>query len=216
MRGREFDDLVLVHAEHDPPHDRRDGVVQMDDRAGCALQGLEGAGDQLVASGRQHLDRHIVRNAVFLDQLAHEVELDLRRGREADLDLLEADRHQGLEHAHLAGHVHRLHQGLVAVPEVRRQPDRRLGQHGIGPGAVLEADGREGAVLAIGLLQHVKLSGGGGPTSNLKTNGPLLVLTGRVEEMRVRYLFRPWGIGSRASEILFMRVANLAQHPSIV
>jgi hypothetical protein len=38
---------------------------------------------------------------LLLDQLAHEVEVGLRGRREADLDLLEADLHQLLEHARL-------------------------------------------------------------------------------------------------------------------
>jgi len=34
-------------------------------------------------------------NEVFVDQLAHEIEVGLARGREADLDLLEAHRPRG-------------------------------------------------------------------------------------------------------------------------
>ena len=181
MRGGELDDAVLVHAEHHAAHHGRHGVVEMDDGARRALQGLEGAGDQVVARLRQHLDRHVVGNAVFLDELAHEVELDLRRGGKADLDLLEADGHQGLEHAHLARDVHRLDQGLVAVTQIGRQPDRRLGQHGVGPGAVLETDGRERTVFGLRLLQHVDFSAVmvGDQPATPKTNGPLLVRTGR-------------------------------------
>jgi hypothetical protein len=43
LRGREFDDAVLVQAEHHLAHDRRGGVVQVHDGAARALQRLEGA-----------------------------------------------------------------------------------------------------------------------------------------------------------------------------
>ena len=48
-----------------------------------------------ISSGRACVSTWIVdvvRNQVALDQLAHEVEVGLRRGREADLDFLEAGR----------------------------------------------------------------------------------------------------------------------------
>jgi len=112
----------------------------------------------VVARLREHLDRHVVGNAVFFDELAHKVEFDLRRRGKADFDFLEADGHERLEHAHLARDVHRLDQRLVAIAQVRRQPDRGLGQHGVGPGAVLEADWCECAVLGLRLLQHVDFS----------------------------------------------------------
>ena len=60
-----------------------------------------------------------------LDQQPHEVEVGLRSRRETDLDLLEADPHQHLEHAQLALGVHRLDQRLVAVAQVDAAPDRR-------------------------------------------------------------------------------------------
>jgi hypothetical protein len=147
--------------------------------------------DQVVARLRQHLDRHVVGNAIFLDELAHEVEFDLRRRGKADFDFLEADGHQGFEHAHLACDVHGFDQCLVAVTQVRRQPDGRLGQHGIGPGAVLEADRGECAVFALRLLEHVDFSERLEKPATPKKNGPLLVRTGRGEGLRVRYRLRP-------------------------
>ena len=59
------------------------------------------------------------------DELAHEVEIGLRGGREADLDLLEAHAHQQVEHAALALGPHRLDQRLVAVAQIDAAPDRR-------------------------------------------------------------------------------------------
>ena len=82
---------------------------------------------------REHLDRHVVGDQVLLDQLAHEIEIGLRRRRKCDLDLLEADVDELAEHAQLPRRVHRLDQRLVAVAQVRRQPDRRAGDRARGP-----------------------------------------------------------------------------------
>ena len=90
----------------------------MHDRALRAAQRLEGAPDQRLARLRQHLDDDVVGNAALLDQPAHEVEVGLRRRREADLDFLVAHLHEQLEHAQLALAVHRLDQRLVAVAKV--------------------------------------------------------------------------------------------------
>jgi hypothetical protein len=77
--------------QHHLAHHRRGGVVQVHDGARCARQRFEGARDQVVARLGQHLDGDVVGDQVFVDQLAHEVEVGLRGRREADLDLLEAD-----------------------------------------------------------------------------------------------------------------------------
>jgi hypothetical protein len=93
-------------------------------------------------------------NAVLFDQHAHEVEVGLRGGREADLDLLHADLHQLLEEAQLLLGAHRLDQGLVAVAQVGAHPDRRLGDAAARPLAVDQRDGGEGAVFGGGIGQH--------------------------------------------------------------
>ena len=104
--------------------------------------------DQLLAALRQHLDRHVVGDQVVLDELADEVEVGLARRREADLDLLEAHLHQGVEHAPLARRVHRVDQRLVAVAEVDRAPQRGGVDDAVGPRAVAEQDRDERLVLA--------------------------------------------------------------------
>jgi hypothetical protein len=153
------------------------------DGPSCALDGIDGAPDQFLARRRHDLDGHVVGNAVLVDELAHEVPFDLGRGGEAHLDFLEADAHQHLEHPQLALQVHGLDERLVAIAQVGGQPDGRTGDLRVGPCAVLEPDGGEGAVLAGGVLQHGCRSSiqGGGTTSNCmqKQNGPLLVHTGR-------------------------------------
>ena len=53
--------------------------------------------DQILARLHEHLEPHVVRRAVFLDEPAVEGELGVRRRGKADLDFLEADFHQRLE-----------------------------------------------------------------------------------------------------------------------
>jgi hypothetical protein len=177
-RGQ-LDDAVLVQPEHDAAHHRRRRVVQVHDGPPCAHERLERAPDQRLAGLRQHLDGDVVGHQIVVDQLAHEVELDLRRGREADLDLLEADVHEGLEHPQLARHVHRFDQRLVAVPQVHAAPHGRAGDHGVGPGAVAQPDRGERSVLGGGVLQHGGSWRGCGVPQRPNANGPLRVQTGR-------------------------------------
>ena len=146
-RHGDVDDAAIVHAEHDAALQGRGRVVEMDDGALGAAAGLEGALDQLGPALRQHLDGDVVRDHLVLDQLAHEVEIGLRRGRKPDLDLLEAHLAEQLEHPRLAVGIHRLDQRLVAVPEVDRAPDRRLGDDLGRPLSVGQIDGLEGYVL---------------------------------------------------------------------
>jgi hypothetical protein len=97
----------------------------MHDGAVDALQALEGAADQLLASLGQHLDGDIARNLLLLDEEADEVEIGLRGGGKSDLDLLEPHLHQGIEHAHLALVAHGLDERLVAVAQIDGAPDGR-------------------------------------------------------------------------------------------
>ena len=55
----------------------RGGVVEVHDGARRADQRLVRALDQFVPALREHLDSHVVGDEVFLDQLAHEVEVGL-------------------------------------------------------------------------------------------------------------------------------------------
>ena len=71
-----------------------------------ALQGLEAAADEGLPGGSQDLDGHVVGDPVFFDEAAQEVELRLGGAGEADLDLLEADLHQLLEHPQLPLYPH--------------------------------------------------------------------------------------------------------------
>jgi hypothetical protein len=154
MLDGQRDHAVFVHAQHHLAHHRRRGVVEVNDGLLGALQRFERAPDQGFSSLGEHLDGHIVRHEVLLDQHANEIELGLRSRREADLDLLEADAQKHLEHAQLALRIHGLDQRLVAIAQIGAEPDRSARQHGIGPGAVTQGDRGERSVLQVRLLQH--------------------------------------------------------------
>ncbi|MCY1522052.1 hypothetical protein D9M68_568970 [compost metagenome] len=149
-------DFVLAHAEHDLAERRGAGVVQVDDGLLGAGGGFHRAADQVFTRLRQHDDGDVVGDALFVDELADEVEIGLRGGREANFDLLEPDLHQLFEEAELALDAHGLDQGLVAVAQVRAHPDRRLGDAAAGPGALGEVAGKrgEGDVFSGGVGKH--------------------------------------------------------------
>ena len=154
VRAGQIDNLIFIHAQHHAAHHRRSGVVQMHDGAACARQSLHGAANQRLFGGRHDLNRHVVRHQLVLDEVAQKIEFDLRSSRKTDFDLLEADVQQMLKHAQFSRHVHRFNQRLIAVAQVGAEPDWRVLQHGVGPGAVGQSDGWKRRVFVSGLLQH--------------------------------------------------------------
>ena len=140
-------DASAVLAEDHAALERRGGVVEVDDGAARPGDGLEGAPDQLVARLGEHLDGHVVGDLPLVDDVAAEVEIGLAGGREADLDLLEAEAHELLEHAQLPPEAHRLDERLVAVAQIDGAPDGRTGDDGARPAAVGQVDGLEGDVF---------------------------------------------------------------------
>ena len=122
---RDIDDAGAVELEDDPPLQRGGRVVEVHDRAPSAAQALESARDEVGARLGQNLDGDVLGNQAAFDQLAGEVEVGLGGGRKADLDLLEADLQQLLEHPHLARGVHGLDERLVAVAQVDAAPRGR-------------------------------------------------------------------------------------------
>src|SRR4029077_14433110 len=88
-----------------------------------------------------------VRDEIFFDEQAYEVEVGLRRGGKAYLDLLEPHLDQRLEEAPLAMDVHRVDQSLVAIAEVDAAPGRRRRDHVRRPAPVGQVDRREWPVL---------------------------------------------------------------------
>ena len=113
-----------VEAEHHAALQRRGRVVEVEDGAPATRDALVGAPDQGLPRLGEHLDGHVLGNAILLDELAHEVEVRLRGRREADLDFLEAHVGEGLEHVQLAPSVHRIDERLIAVAKVDAAPDR--------------------------------------------------------------------------------------------
>ena len=75
--GREGDHLGLVHAENQLAEQRRGGIVEVDGGPAGAAQRLKGAQDQRVSRLGQHLDSDILRDALFVNQLADKVEVGL-------------------------------------------------------------------------------------------------------------------------------------------
>ena len=124
--GGDLLDLFLALMEHLLTLGRGGGVVEVDDRAGRALDGLEGAADDVVAALGQHLHGDIVGDHILLNEGAQELVLGLAGGREADLDLLEADPDQHLEELQLLFQAHGHDQCLVAVAQVHAAPCRCL------------------------------------------------------------------------------------------
>ncbi len=155
VRNRELlDHLVLGEPENDVAHDRCGRVVEVEDRALDTLERLEGALDERLARGRQHLDPDIVRDQVLLDQGTDEIEIRLRRRGKADLDFLDADLDVQREHAALALDVHRLDQRLIAVTQIGGEPDRRTFERAVGPGALGKIERAIGGVLPGGIFEH--------------------------------------------------------------
>ena len=59
-----------------------------------AFDGFKGLLDDVFAGLCQHLDGHVIRNQVLLDQCPAEFVFGLGSGREAHLDLLESNLYQ--------------------------------------------------------------------------------------------------------------------------
>src|SRR6266436_2135868 len=79
----------------------------------------------------------------------------MRRG--SNLDLLETELDQKVEHAALAVWSHRLDQGLVAVAQIDAAPLRRTVDDARRPAAVGQGDRRKGAVFVNGHNGHQQL-----------------------------------------------------------
>ena len=103
-----------------------------------------------ISSGRAWVSTWIVTSVgheILLDELADKGEIGLRRGRKADLDLLEAELDQQVEHAALAVGPHRLDQRLVAVAQIDAAPDRGAVDDPRRPAPVGQIDRGEWAVF---------------------------------------------------------------------
>ena len=116
---------VAVPPEDDAAKDGCGGVVHVHRRLLRTDQRGDRALDEFLTGLGEDGDADVVGYAPGLDEAADEVEVGLAGGREADLDLLVADRYEQVEHRVLAGGVHRVDQRLIAVAQVGREPARR-------------------------------------------------------------------------------------------
>jgi hypothetical protein len=99
-------------------------VVHVYNRAPRTAQAFKGAANQFLARLHQDLNRDIVRNAVFVNQAADEVELDLRSGRETDFDFLEADCTSKSNISNFSSTLIGIAKRLIAVAQIDAAPDR--------------------------------------------------------------------------------------------
>ena len=119
-----------------------------------AIKRLEGATDQVLAGLHQDLHLNLIRNPFLLHQPAQEIELGIGGRGKPDLDLPEPHSHKKLEHLQLLFHAHGDGQSLVAIPEIDRTPDGRLGYRTVRPLPIRKADLGEESVLSDVLGVH--------------------------------------------------------------
>ena len=157
----QLDRLRLVRVEHNLPEHGRRRVVEVNGGAREAHHGLDRALDQLGARLGEHRDRHVLGHRVVLDEGAHEVVVGLRGSGETDFDLLITQLNEQVEHAALAGRIHRLDEGLVAIAQVGGHPARRLRDALGGPLAIRQVHGIRVEERPILTNRHARAGGDG-------------------------------------------------------
>ena len=156
----DVDDARFVQTEHHPTLQLGGGVVEVHDGPVRPLDRLVCAFDQLGAGLGEHLHRHVFGDQILFDDGAQKIEIGLAGGGETDLDLLEPHLDQQVEHAPFALHVHGVDEGLVAVSQIDRAPDRRRGDDLVGPGPAGKVHPRVGPVAVEGHLRGADRGGG--------------------------------------------------------
>src|SRR5699024_2287170 len=129
-----------ILAEDNATLQLRRGIVKVHDDVLCAIAGLKGTADQVLASLDQNLDGDIIRDQILFDDLAHKVEVSLRSRRETNFNFLVAHFDQQLEHAVLTRRGHGVNQRLVAIAQVNRAPLWRYFNLLVWPRAVRQGD----------------------------------------------------------------------------
>ena len=97
----------------------------MDYRALRAFEGLERLADEVFAALREHLQRHAVRNEVFVHELSQKGVLGVARRRKANLYFPEPDFQELFVQAEFFVHSHGYRERLVAVAQIDAAPYRR-------------------------------------------------------------------------------------------
>ena len=155
IRG-DLGDAGHVHMEDHLPLQSGRGIVEMEDHIFGALNGLKCFLDQMGAGLYQYLNGHIIRDMATVDELPTDLILRLRGRRKANLNFFDPDVHQSMEIFQLLFEIHGIYQGLVAIPQVYRAPDGRLGNLLVGPGAVLHLQRDKGNVLLLRIFDHAR------------------------------------------------------------
>ena len=110
-----------------------------------------------ISSGRAWVSTWIVTSSGTSRcsiEFADKIEIRLRGRRKADLDFLEAELDQKIEHPALAIGPHRLDERLVAVAQIDAAPLRGAVDDLHRPAPVRQINGREGAVFVDGHAGH--------------------------------------------------------------
>lgn len=160
--GGDFASLVealTVEAEHDLAEDRCSGVVEVDGRL---LGTDEDSTVRSMRSSRAWVSTEMRTSSgiASCSMISRTKSKSTWLAAETDLDLLEAQLDEEVEHLALAIGCHRIDEGLVAVTQIRAQPARSLANQLVWPGAVAHIEGDpvlKGLVFAerhgSGLLQ---------------------------------------------------------------
>ena len=164
---------VHIRLKHHLALQSGSGIVKMHDHILGTVNGLKGLFDQVRARLHQHLNGHIVRDIMAVDQGTQDLILRLAGRGKAHLDLLEADLYQHLEELQLFLKAHGHDQGLIAVAQIYRAPNGRVVDHAVGPLAVRQINGGKGLILLVALVHHHSFSFlcWGGTNKNCAPNG---------------------------------------------
>ena len=126
----------------------------MEKNVASTFQGFAAAFHQFFPTLAKDLDRHVRWNPPLINEATAEIELDLGSRRESDFDLFETDLRQHLKEAEFFRDIHRLSQGLIAVPEVDTAPDGRSFDHAVGPLSIGEKDWLKRTIFCQGRELH--------------------------------------------------------------
>ena len=96
----------------------------MNHRIFGALDCLKGSADNMLSGLCQHLNRDIIRNQIFIDQLSQKFKFRLACCRKADFNFLEANLDKQLEKLDFFIQTHRYDQCLIAIPQIHTAPLR--------------------------------------------------------------------------------------------
>ena len=70
-------DALLVEAKDDPTLQNRRGVIEMHDGVAGPVNRFIRTANQVFPALRQHLDRYVLRNEVFFDDVTNEIKIGL-------------------------------------------------------------------------------------------------------------------------------------------